>query len=510
MKKQEDEVMTTNNIVSFPSLRQPEAWESPILFDEWETPEISSRWLPGVLGEFTAALAQATETPEALSVMATLGVLSAVSMQRVFISPKDHWLEPINIYTLIALPPANHKSLVLKHCLQPLLDWEKDQAQHLGAEIKRLHSERKSQEKRIEVLRTKAAKAKSQLEYLQLTAEVTQQETELTEIPILPQLFVNDVTPESLANTLHEQGGQLGIFSDEGGILETLAGLYSQGSANIDVLLKGIDGGSVRVRRKDRSFSLNPYLTIVLAVQPAVVRQLSAKKAYLGNGALERFLYVLPKSKLGYRTHATPAVSDALYQAYQGHISCLLNTLISSKNASANINRIIFSLNLAAQTAWREYQAEIETELRPGGRFEFCSGWAGKMPGFALRLAGLLHIGEYSTKSSLISESTMCPALALARALGDHALAAFNLMGVDETTEDARFIFRWLKTLTQPTFTQSELTITCRHQHWSKDRQVRALKVLHERHCISPPILQPGRYKPTTIYFLNPALANPT
>ncbi len=33
--------MTTHNIISFPSLRQPEAWDPPILFDEWETPEIS-------------------------------------------------------------------------------------------------------------------------------------------------------------------------------------------------------------------------------------------------------------------------------------------------------------------------------------------------------------------------------------------------------------------------------------------------------------------------------------
>lgn len=374
--------MTTHNIISFPGLRQPDAWEPPILFDEWETPEISSQWLPGMFGEFAAALAQATETPEALSVMTILGVLSAVAMQRVFISPKDHWLEPINIYTLIALPPANHKSLVLKRCLQPLLDWEKDQAQQLGAEIKRLCSERKSQEKRIEVLRTKAAKAKSQLEYLQLTAEVTQQETELMETPVIPQLFINDVTPESLANTLYEQGGRLGIISDEGGVLETLAGLYSQGSANIDVLLKGIDGGSVRVRRKDRSFSLNPYLTIVLAVQPTVVRQLSTKKAYLGNGALERFLYVLPKSKLGYRTHATPAVSEILCQAYQDRIVQLLNQLVLAKT-SVHTGKILFTLSPAAQSAWREYQGEIETQLRPAGRFETCSGWAGKMSGFA-------------------------------------------------------------------------------------------------------------------------------
>ncbi len=501
--------MTTNNIISFPSLRQPEAWDAPILFDDWETPEIRAQWLPGVIGEFAAALAQATETPEALSVMTIMGVLSAVLMQQVVISPKDHWLEPINIYTLIALPPANHKSFVLKSCLQPVLDWEKDQAQRLQSEIKRLRSERKSQEKRIDMLRVKAAKAKSQLEYLQLTAEVTQQEMELTEIPVAPQLFINDVTPESLANTLHEQGGRLGIFSDEGGILETLAGLYSQGSANIDVLLKGIDGGSVRVRRKDRSFSLNPFLTIVLAVQPAVVRHLAEKKAYSGNGALERFLYVLPSSRLGYRSHTMPPVSDTLQQAYHDRLTHLLQRFVLPENTLPITNRTVLTLSGAAQSAWRDYQAEIEIQLRPAGQFERCQGWAGKMSGFALRLAGLLHVAEYGAMPLVISERTMQNALAMAQALGAHALAAFDLMGVDEATEDARFIFRWIKIVTQCTFTQSELTVACRHKSWSSERLARALRVLHERHLISQPVMQPGRFKPTKVYFIHPHLVNP-
>ena len=88
--------------------------------------------------------------------------------------------------------------------------------------------------------------------------------------------------------------------------LETLAGLYSHGSANIDILLKGIDGGEVRVHRKDRSAILNPYLTVVLTVQPVVMQNMAGKRAYLGKGVLERFLYVLPQSQLGYRTHNTP------------------------------------------------------------------------------------------------------------------------------------------------------------------------------------------------------------
>jgi hypothetical protein len=500
--------MSANNIISFPTLNQPEAWDPPILFEEHHTPEILAHWLPGIFSEFAAALAQATETPEALSVMTILGVLSAVLMQRVVISPKPTWFEPINIYTLIALPPANHKSFILNSCTQPLLDWEEAQRQQLSTEIKRKRSERKNQEKKIEALRTKAAKAKSELEQMQLAEQATQLEMNLTDIPITPILFINDATPESLAAAVQEQGGKLGIFSDEGGILETLAGLYSHGTANIDVLLKGIDGGAVRVRRKDRSMSLNPYLTVMLAVQPTVIHRLAEKTAFAGNGALERFLYVIPQSRLGYRSHNTPPVPASVQHAYHQQITTLLQQFAVADSTKSTATKTVLTLTDPAVAVWKSYQAEMETQLRPEGKFSCCLGWAGKMPGFALRLAGLLHIAEYGAAPLLLSEATMQNALALARALGDHALAAFGLMGADSAHEDAQFIFRWMISLSKATFTQSELTIACRHKKWTTERVDKALRVLQARHLISAPVRQPGRFKPTTLYFVHPSLVS--
>src|SRR5258708_5043186 len=139
--------MTDNSITILPSIEQPDAWDTPILFDEFETPEISADLLPGILGGFAAALAHATETPEALSVMTILGVISAAITKKFIVSPKDGWQESVNIYTIIALPPANNKSLVLNSCIKPLVEWEKEQALKMESTIKRLSSERKTQEK---------------------------------------------------------------------------------------------------------------------------------------------------------------------------------------------------------------------------------------------------------------------------------------------------------------------------------------------------------------------------
>jgi hypothetical protein len=392
--------------------------------------------LPGILGEFARAVARATETPEALSVMTILGVISTIFTQRFTVSPKDGWYEPVNIYTLIALPPANHKSLVLNCCTKPLVDWEKEQALQQGWEIKRQRSERKTQEKIIETLRAKAAKTTELLEQQQLISEVTQKEVTLAEIPALPVLFTNDATPESLTSLVSEQGGRFAIFSDEGGILETLAGLYSHGDANVDILLKGIDGGEVRVNRKDRSLALNPYLTIVLTVQPTIIQNMGEKRAYLGNGALERFLYVLPRSRLGYRTHDKPPISQTMLTAYHAKITSLLNQFFLRDNDKPQHPQIL-TLSTEAYSLWRDFQTTIEVQLRPDGKLASCQGWGGKICGFALRIASLLHAAEYGVNSLTITETTMRNALTIAESLVEHAIAAFGLMGIDQTTEDA-------------------------------------------------------------------------
>src|SRR4051812_14867664 len=205
-------------VTEIPPIEHPDAWEDPVLFGEIETPDIPASLLPGIFGEFAKHLSDAMETPEALSVMTLLGVISTITAKYFKVSPKENWEEPLNIYTLIALPPANHKSIVLKYCTQPLIAWEKEQAVLHEGKIKQQISERKTQEKIIEALRLKIAKTEDSAEQNKGMREVAEKESALIEVSVLPQLFVNDVTPESLLTLLYEQKGRLAIFSDEGGV----------------------------------------------------------------------------------------------------------------------------------------------------------------------------------------------------------------------------------------------------------------------------------------------------
>ncbi len=493
------------SIHELPQLNHSEAWEDPVFFDEIETPEIPAALLPRVLADFAQALANATETSESLSVMTVLGVLSTATSKNFKVSPREGWQEPTNIYTFIALPPANHKSYVLNACIKPLIDWEKEQAILLDKDIKRLRSEAKTQEKIIETLRLKAAKEKEPLLQKELIQEVVNLESALIEPPILPLLFANDATPESLAISAYEQGGHFALFSDEGGIIETLAGLYSNGYANIDILLKGIDGGEVRIRRKEKSFNLNPFLTVVLTVQPAIIQTLGTKRAYLGNGTLERFLYVLPKSKLGYRTHDKPPLSTAINESYCAKIKSLLKIRSLEKN---NKSMQLLTLSLRANEAWRKFQGATELQLRPEGRLAICQGWGGKISGFALRIAGLLHLAEYDHDHLIISEQTMCNALKIAELLTEHAIAAYGLMGIDQIQHDAKIVLNWIRTHGKLTFTKSELILAMRNKKLGKAECLqKAVNLLIDRNIISSPQKLPTR-KPTTVYYVNPRSLN--
>jgi hypothetical protein len=223
------------------------AWDPPILFDQMVPPDVPADLLPDPLGAFAKALADMAEVPEALPVFAVLGAVATAVAGRFVVVPKEGWHEHLNIYTAVALPPGNNKSLVLRRATAPLIEWEADKRLEMAPKIMEARSRRKSEEKVIEHKRKEAARKDDAKERENLLEEITKLEMELTEIPVLPKLFANDATPESLATSVHEQHSRFAIISDEGGVTETLAGLYTKGAANIDILLKGIDGCSATI-----------------------------------------------------------------------------------------------------------------------------------------------------------------------------------------------------------------------------------------------------------------------
>src|SRR5581483_10312381 len=97
------------------------------------------------------------------------------------------------------------------------------------------------------------------------------------EVPPIPRLVADDITPEAAATLLAEQKGRLAIISAEGGIFDIIAGRYSK-LPNMDLWLKGHSGDSLKVDRKGRppEYIPRPALTLGLMVQPSVLDAIAA------------------------------------------------------------------------------------------------------------------------------------------------------------------------------------------------------------------------------------------
>src|SRR5262249_32940885 len=143
------------------------------------------------------------------------------------------------------------------------------------------------------------------------------------QVPAVPQLFVDDITPEALSRTLRDQGGRILQASAEGTAFEIIKGRYTD-KPNFDVYLKGHAGDPLRINRVTRETELvdDPALSLALAVQPDVIRGLGENASLKARGLLARPLYSIPVSTIGSRTIGAPAVpTDVSDQFHQNMIA---------------------------------------------------------------------------------------------------------------------------------------------------------------------------------------------
>jgi hypothetical protein len=470
-------------------------WESPILFDNIETPNIPSDLLPEPLNEFVRSLSESTETPAEMAAMVVLSVVATSLQGKAIVKPRgeEDYSETLNIYSITSLPPANRKSSILNQCISPLVQWEKDQKELLELEISKQRSRYESEKRIIESKRKKLSSENSE----KLINEIAEHEASLKEPDILPRLFVNDITPESLVSITCEQNGRMSILSDEGGIIDTLGGLYNGGNANIDILLKGWDAGYIRQKRKDSEVNFNPLLTINLTVQPVVIQNMGNKKSYAGKGLLERFLYCLPKSKLGYRTNDKAPVSKQVRQSYHNKIRELLDIPYEEQP-------VVLTLCPEAYQEWRSFQNAIEVDLRPDGRLSICQGWGGKICGYALRIAALFHIVEFGTSNTHIGKPSLDKALEICAILSHHAVFAFDNMLANPDLKDAKEILEWILSNNLKSFTKAELTKKMQNRNNMRAKRLELLlNILVERNLISEPGIVG---KKTSLYITNPII----
>jgi hypothetical protein len=342
---------------------------------------------------------------------------------------------------------------------------------------------------------------------------VQEWEAELPEVPALPRLLADDVTPEALAGFMGDHNECAAIIEAEGGIFEILSGLYTNGRANLNLILKSWCGEPVTVDRRSRD-TLNlrsPALTLCLTPQPEVLSDLAQKPGFRGKGVLGRFLYCMPKSLLGQRKVEANPVNESAAAAYR---ATLLRILSTPPAINQYGERCLYNLRLSdgAYRAWVAFATKVEHELRDGGAFENIRDWAGKLPGQVVRIAGVYHVAiEPEPMKQPIAEATMHQALTLAAVLAEHALLAFDYMGADPSVECAKRIWKWVVDTRPETFSARDAYQAVKGSYPKMEQVAAGLRVLTERIYIRPVPDQgrpgPGR-KPSPVFEINPLAHN--
>lgn len=488
-----------------------EAPIEPVSFDALNVPDVDPALLPPALGEFCEAVAEGLQVPFELVLINALAVVAGAGQRKFKVQVRPDYMEPVNIYALAALPPGERKSATSEACKRPLVDWETEAQEEARESIRNTLSERKTLEKAIEAKRAKAGNAKTAEDRRALIDEIKALEAELPEVPAAPRLLIDDVTPEAIPAFMERQQERAVIIEAEGGLFDILAGRYSKGVPYLDAVLKLWSGEAVHVdRRSGQNIVLHdPALTICLSPQPDVVRGLAEKPGFRGRGLLGRFLFLLPRSRVGRREVEPRPIPQAVQARYAAKVRGLLS-LPWALGMDGKPVPYLLQIAPDAYREWANFYRDVEAELRPGGELELIADWGGKLHGAAARLAGLLHLVEHDAPHlHPIGLDTMQQALGLAAVLTEHAKAAFALMGADPDIECAKHILAWIVDRRVDAF-QAREAFQAVKGRYSKMELVKAgLSILEERAYIFPaqvPAREPGKAgrPPSPGYSVNP------
>ena len=397
-------------------------WEEPIPFGKYELEPFPIEALPKDLGAYVEAVAESTQTPVDMAGTAALAVTAMCCQGKYVIQGKADWSEPLNLYTNVIAQPSERKSAVEHHIVRPADDFEVQYNQRNAARVESSKMQKHILERRQKAIEDKVAKGQAEPgEMDKIAQEIADFEEEK---PL--HLYVDDITTEKLVSVMAGNHGRAALISSEGGIFDTLAGIYTK-NVNIDVMLKAYSGDTIRVDRIGRESEsiMNPTLTILLMTQPKVVSDVLGNPTFRGRGLTARFLYCLPDSSVGERRFQSRPIPEETYRRYEQRIINMLEDEYPPRPE-------VITLSQEASRLLTDFAEEIEPKLKTD--YAEISDWAGKLVGNTLRIAGLLcRAGVYRAPEFLnenepltVSGSTMADAIRLGRYYLSHALAVHD------------------------------------------------------------------------------------
>jgi replicative DNA helicase len=428
---------------AFADIVQADDWTPTPLDAHGEPPPFPIHTLPDWAQDHAVATADQVQVPVDLTAMLIIGALSAACTGRARVNVSANWAEPINLYLVTAMRSGSGKSAAEKLCCQWLRDWQKARMDDVMDDWNIAMRVLKVAERKVKEVETGMSKGSQTMDDMKFALRELDEAKD--NLPDMPRLLADDATPEAVATLLAAHNERLAIMSTEADLFDMVLKGKAGQRANMNVYLKAWSGDSLIRDRKGGSETgpeftnlEHPLMTVACTVQPSVLARLSTDEEMASRGFSARFMMSLPDDRIGERD-----------QDKRFNDNRIATTDIYTKTATALADDWAMwqpptqvNLDSLSRDCLRAFLAEIEPQLKAGGKYEHLAEWASKLYGSIARYAGLLHLAEGRSPAAPVTFDTMKRALELGRYW--LATAAIILSMGDEITEQARAIKAWI------------------------------------------------------------------
>lgn len=449
-----------------------DGWPKPLrVLDGTSLPLFPVDALGDSLATIARALAVTYQVPEEYATGVVLASLSTATAGRLEVDVRGGQPMPAVLWILAVMPSAAGKSSALRPVLATVAKWEREVIDALVPELAAESAARLSLETRLKSGRHALEHQKNDEAREASANQVAALQQTLADLPRaeVPLIRAGDITPEALvANFLPVRGERAAILASEGTFLRVAAGRYARRDegGTWEALVAAFDGDPVERDRvgnprdpgsREPIRLRSPRVSILQAIQPNVFRQLLANTGFREQGALGRFLPLLPRDLRGLRDQAPPPLPAAV----TGAIDLLLRRMLGDLWRRSLKDSAVLTVMPAAREIWLAFATEVEGKRGPGGVYRPFDPFAGRMAEIAARVAALLHAADQAFRQATIcgeiDAETMTRAITLVRAVVPHAERLWAGDVGDATLDRVRAVQAWLVAQNRPIVTRREV-----------------------------------------------------
>jgi replicative DNA helicase len=411
--------------------------------------------------DFVEQLAESKQVAVDGPAMLSLAMIGGAAAKRARVHVWGEEYHPLNLWVLLVMPTGEGKSPVLSALVHPLERFQQEAIEEIRRRAEATKVEREIARRRYQNRVRCAAQADDETRRSALKAEAEQLDADLKvlEPPPEPRLYTEDTTPEALVQLLAANHGALTLVSDEGSTLFSNAiRRASDGVDAIEALLKAHSGTNLIVDRVSRPalHVAAPELSIAIATQGRVFARLLRREGFAGRGLWERFLVVLPPSRVGARVGIAPDVDRWV----NGHYAATIGSLLSLPIPVGGKRAHTIQLERGARELMKQFIEEVDRRMSAGGDLgdEALAGWSNKIRTNLFRIAGILRVAEDTPAEGLalvIGLRIAQGAVDIMRYCLEHAAGVLRPRTPLET--DVLVVLEWVREVSRPSFRVRDL-----------------------------------------------------